>query len=144
MKTETETETEEFIYHASRAFFGSAWADQCEECEQSSMLSGREILSIMPHQVDPAAIHAAKTLLMDVERINEKSIEQLMGMIERDGDGDRPNTAEFFGHYAAMQSMGHGVGLYDAFGSGIAHEIKIPYVEFGSHSLEKDYFEVQA
>ena len=50
-----------------------------------------------------------------------------------------PDTIESFGHYAAMQAMGHGVGLNDAFGD-CAEFIAVPYVEFGSHSLEKDYF----
>jgi hypothetical protein len=76
---------------------------------------------------------------MDIERVNNKSIHHLMSIIERDGDGDRPNTIEMFGHYAAMQAMGHGVGLHDAFGSDIHDKIKIPYVEFSSCSLEKDY-----
>jgi hypothetical protein len=46
---------------------------------------------------------------------------------------------EVYAHYCAMQSMGQGVGLSDAFGSAAAARITIPYVEFGSYSLEKDY-----
>lgn len=134
------TITEDFEHHAALAFFASAWADQCEETDNAVIMSGREIMSIMPTGVDPAATRAARTLRFDVERVNGKTIGELLGLIETMGDGDRPNTAEFFGHYAAMQSMGHGVGLWDAFGSDVYEKIKTPYVEFGSHSLEKVYF----
>lgn len=130
----------EFELHASRAFFASAWADACEESENAAMMSGKEIMSIMPATVDTAAVHAARTLRMDIESKNGKPLADLMAVIISIGDGDRPNTPEFFGHYAAMQSMGHGVGLYDAFGREVHEAIKLPYVEFGSHSLEKDYF----
>ena len=140
MKT-TYTETDEvsdFELHAAKAFFASAWADQIEE-NGESLGAGTEILDVMPDEVDSAATNAARTLRMDIERTNGKTINDLFGIVERDGDGDRANTIEFFGHYAAMQAMGHGVSLYDAFGASVHDTIKIPYVEFGSHSLEKDY-----
>lgn len=133
------TEKAEFILHASRAFFASAWADAAADAN-SEAASGVEIMNAMPDDIDPSAVHAAETLLMDLERKNGKDLDTLMGMIERDGDGDRPNTVEMFGHYCAMQAMGHGVGLYDAFGQDMHAAIQVPYVEFGSHSLERDYF----
>jgi hypothetical protein len=55
-------------------------------------------------------------------------------------DADRDLTPELFGHYCAMQAMGSGVGL-ESFGRSVRDAIKISYVEFGSYSLEKDYFE---
>lgn len=134
------TQTDEFLRHAALAFFACAWADMAEECDSIPWPPGGEIMAYMPSTIDPAAIHAAKTLRFDVERVNGKTIEDLMRIIETDGDGDRPNTPEFFGHYCAMQAMGHGVGLCDAFGSDVAEKVNVPYVEFGSHSLERDYF----
>ena len=95
---------------------------------------------MMPDEIDPAALHAAMTLRMDIEASNAQTIDVLMLYIERNADGDRDAIIEFFGHYAAMQAMGHGVGLYDAFGSVIHDKIKVPYIEFGPYSLEKDYF----
>jgi len=74
-----------------------------------------------------------------MERVNGKTLDQLMAIIEDQGDGDRPNTAEYFGHYAAMQAMGCGVGLYDAFGPDVYGLIKVPDIEFGAYSLERDY-----
>jgi len=130
----------EFELHAARAFFACAWADQCEESDNADMMSGREIMGIMPGTLDPAALHAARTLRMGVERANGKPVADIRADIESIADGDRLPTMEFFGHYAAMQSMGHGVGLYDAFGKAACDAVKIPYVEFGGHSLEKDYF----
>ena len=130
------TLTQTFELHAARAFFASAWADMVEE--NGATLRG-EIMDQMPELLDPAAIHAARTLRMDIERTNGKTIDEMMVLIVRDGAGDRINDAETFGHYAAMQAMGHGVGLYDALGCDIHGAIKVPYVEFGSCSLENDY-----
>lgn len=128
---------DEFVTHAARAFFASAWADQEEE---SGNARGGEIMDRMPDEIDPAAIHAGRTLAMGIETANRQSIADLMAYIENVGDGDRPETLEFFGHYAAMQAMGHGVGLSDAFGDTVYETVRIPYVEFGAYSLERDYF----
>lgn len=127
---------QEFLHHTALAFFASAWADMVEE--NGATLRG-EIMELMPSEIDPAAIHAANTLLMDLERVNKKPLPEILAIVETLGDGDRPNTMEYFGHYCAMQSMGHGVGLHDAFGGEVYSAIKVPYVEFGSYSLEKDY-----
>jgi len=126
-----------FVVHASRAFFASAWADQEEESGNSC---GGEILDRMPEETDKSAIQAGRTLAIGIETANGKSITELMTWIENVGDGDRPETLEFFGHYAAMQAMGHGVGLADAFGDTVYETVRIPYVEFGAYSLERDYF----
>ena len=129
---------DEFVKHAARAFFASAWADQEEE---SGNAQGGEIMDRMPEEIDPAAIYAARTLAMDIEHENRKTIAKLMELVETMGCGDRPATVEYFGHYCAMQAMGHGVGLYDAFGEIVANVISVPYVAFGGYSLERDYFE---
>ena len=126
-----------FVHYASLVCFASAWADQQEENGHSL---GGEIMDQIPDAVDPAATHAAITLAMDMEWTNSKSIAEMMEDIESIGDGDRPETMEYFGHYAAMQAMGHGVGLHDAFGRDVYELIKVPYIEFGSYSLERDYF----
>jgi len=130
------TMKKEFIHHAAKAFFASAWADMVEE--NGATLHG-EIMDQMPSKIDPSAIHAANTLLMDIERANGKTLSELFGIVQEIGQGDRPNTMEYFGHYCAMQAMGHGVGLHDAFGCEVYEGIKVPYVDFGQHSLEKDY-----
>ena len=129
----------EIELHMARAFFASAWADMIEENGGAARFSGREIMDMMPDEIDPAAIHAARTLRMDMERANGRPIADILAAAIEAHDGDRPATAEFFGHYCAMQAIGHGVGLYDAFGRAVYESVRVPYVEFGSHSLEKDY-----
>lgn len=143
--------TQEIQTGMARAFFASAWADQCEETGNAQILSGAEILTLIPEDIDPAALHAAQTLVFDLARANAEgfqtadgspvSVLHLYAWARKHAEGDREPTAENFGHYCAMQSMGHGVGLRDAFGADVADKIRIPYVEFGSHSLQLDYFE---
>lgn len=130
---------QEFEMHAARAFFASAWADQCDETGPG-VVSGVEIMEVMPSEIDPAATHAAYTLRMDMERKNGKTVADMLAYIQETADGDRPATMEFFGHYAAMQAMGHGVGLHDAFGREVYEAVRVPYIEFSSMSLERDYF----
>ena len=122
-----------FIYHAARAFFASAWADMVEE--NGHALRG-EIMEQLPAEIDSAATHAATTLLCKMLRAN--GCAYAGEMLERcPDDGDRPHNLETLGHCSAMQAMGHGVGLGDAFGD---HDcLVVPYVEFGSHSLSIDY-----
>lgn len=124
----------------ARAFFASAWADACEEAGEASRLSGCEIMDVMPDDIDPAALSAAESLANQIEAMNGKSLADLLAFIETNAAGDREPSADLFGHYCAMQAMGHGVGLYDAFGKGIYDTIRIPYHEFGSCYLERDYF----
>ncbi len=140
--------------HMARAFFASAWADLQEEKdtddETAVNLSGAEIMDVMPGEIDPAAVHAARTLAIAVLKANygaeasHKSLASLLELVreiqaDSDSHGDRVVDAENFGHYLAMQAMGTGVGLGDAFGSDVRGAIKVPYLEFGSDSLEKDY-----
>lgn len=130
----------------AKAFFASAWADLQDEKDADDEtrvnLSGCEILDVMPDEIDPAAVHAARTLETDLLRANEwlQDLDALLDYVQYriPHGGDRPRTAEMLGHYLAMQAMGHGVGLQDAFGKE-AWTIVVPHVEFGSYSLERDY-----
>ena len=111
----------------AKAFFGSAWADYVEEHDVMSLM-GTEILDVMPTDIDPAALHAANTLLLDLERLHKQRIEDLWQQHSGGLDADK------WGHYAAMSAMGHGVGLGDW-----DVVLKIPYMEFGAYSLTYDY-----
>lgn len=147
------TITEQIQHGAAIAFFSCAYADQAEECGQA--LSG-EITEQLPDDTDPAALHAADALAKDVIRKNWQllglwsvaSFEGVNGLailfeyaqgLAPEG-ADRELTPELFGHYLAMQAMGTGVGL-ESFGYAVRDSIKVPYCEFGSYSLERDYFE---
>lgn len=140
------------------AFFASAYADLTEECDQP--LRG-EIMDQLPDEIDSGALHAAETLTNDLLRANWPNrntseiphdiglaliYDRVDTLIDQHGGGDRDLTPELLGHYLAMQAMGHGVGLSDAFGDAVYKSFVVPYCEFGSHSLQKDYFtsEVQS
>ncbi len=125
------------------AFFASAYADLCEECDQP--LTG-EILDQLPPDIDPAALHAAETLMSGMRWANSEATGRQVDLTElyqmaddMDTEGaDRQLTPELFGHYCAMQAMGHGVGL-ESFGYEVA-SLVVPDVAFGSYYLEGEYF----
>lgn len=140
----TTQETKQTILDGmARAFFACAWADACEEAGEEQMLSGREIMHVMPSETDPSAIHAAQTLIMQIESAHPglKDIGLIFKactLMDQTG-ADRTLTPELFGHYCAMQAMGTGVGL-ESFGRAVRDAVRVPYIEFGSHSLSLDYF----
>lgn len=130
------------------AFFASAYADQADECGQP--LHG-EIMEQLPAAIDPAATHAADTLARDfigAYTFGEKGLSETQQLailylnaakLPKDG-ADRELSPELFGHYLAMQAMGTGVGL-ESFGYAVRDWFTVPYCEFGSHSLQGDYFQ---
>jgi hypothetical protein len=134
--------TQEIKRGMALAFFGSAYADQADEAGEP--MRG-EIMDQLPDEIDSAALHAADTLHFDICRANRvqtldelyRKAQYIVGL--HDDKGDRPLTPELFGHYCAMQAMGCGVGL-DSFGKAVYDAIRVPYLEFGSFSLQKDYF----
>lgn len=131
--------SEHILRGMALAFFASAWADAEEEAGQAK---GGEIMDRIPGDIDPAALSAARTLYMQMEQANKKILSFLYAdCTALDAAGaDRQLSPELFGHYCAMQAMGHGVGL-ESFGRAVRDNVTVPYVEFGSHSLERDYFE---
>lgn len=126
----------------AKAFFACAYADQFDEADQSLQ---SEIMDQLPKEIDPSALSAARTLYMDFESSFKNEDITLDGAwvwvhgIDRMPGYTDEEKSENFGHYAAMQAMGHGVGLFD-YCSGVISD-KVPTVEFGSYSLEKDYVE---
>ncbi|MNC35321.1 hypothetical protein D3C76_165360 [compost metagenome] len=112
----------------ARAFFGSAYADMADDCGKP--LRG-EIMDQLPAVIDSAALHAADTLAFQLEMMHGQPVAKLFEA----NNATNELTAQEWGHYAAMQSMGHGVGLFD-----YDIDLTIPHVEFGSHSLSRDYF----
>jgi hypothetical protein len=144
------TTTFEQIKHGMElAFFASAYADLRED--EGNPMRG-EIMDQLPHITDPAAVNAAKVLIMDMQTANRSvpkcldntgccTIQSIYAHAQElydRKDADRELTPEMFGHYCAMQAMGTGVGL-ESFGSDVRDIIKVTYLEFGSHSLQYDY-----
>lgn len=133
---------DEIKRHMALAFFACAYADQADECDQP--MRG-EIMEQLPADIDPAALHAADTLAIGlclkngIETIDRVYLCAQLAAEDSDDKGDRELTPELFGHYLAMQAMGTGVGL-ESFGYAVRDVIDVPSCEFGSYSLEKDYF----
>ncbi len=97
----------------------------------------------LPDDIDPAAQHAAFTLACDLRVKNDVAdLEQLYQRaqdVRKTGEGSTDMTPALFGAYLAIQSNGGGTALADAFGEHVADRINVPHVEFGAHSLERDY-----
>lgn len=136
--SDTDTRNE-IIRHMSLAFFADAWASYEDEFGEGT--GGCEILNILPSETDPAALEAAQGLADKMEKLNG---EPLTAILARGEGGDRPCTPEFFGHYAAMQAMGHGVGLesvgFDAYGPNA--NVKVPRVEFTHYDLDPGKYSI--
>jgi hypothetical protein len=103
----------------ARAAFADAWATEQEESEDGMNLSGVEIFDVMPDETPSDYLKCADRLATALCQCNGvASLEALYARassfrVER--YADRKLSPELFGHYCAMEAMGHGVGL-DSFG----------------------------
>jgi hypothetical protein len=135
----------------ARAFFISAYADAYEEAPDSSKkkrklgcMGGRNWDTVAPKENDPAAESAADALAEILQKDNGAA--DLADLYHKAMEvkelcrGDRDLTPNMFGHYLAMQAMGHGVGLDTAFGDAVYDLVKVEYYEFGMAHLAKEYF----
>lgn len=97
----------------------------------------------LPEQIDPAAEHAAFTLACALRVENDVTdlaqLYERARLAHRTGEGSVDMTPIMFGSYLALRSMTSGDVLVEAFGSQVAVSLNVPYVEFGAHSLERDY-----
>ena len=137
---------ETIISGAARAIWAQWWADQCtcgrndyETCRlrkrqpqgyelrhQPLVGSGVEVMDIVP-PTPPDALAKAEALIGGIERANARPIESLCLM------GHYATEPRLFGHYAAMQALGHGVGLGDD-GPGY-RGVRVPYIEYQGLSI---------
>lgn len=135
---------EEIHKGMARAFFASAWADAVEEAGGS--LRG-EIMDQIPDKWDKAAWDAADRLYTEMSSQNW-SRKKHAHVVAEGAYPQYDNLSDFYhentggldplqwGHYAAMESMGHGVGLWEY---GLTDRVKVPRIEFGAYSLDKRY-----
>lgn len=131
---------DEIIHHMSLAFFACAWADYSEQVGPHYP-AGCEIMDEMPGDTDPSALRAAKDLADEMEKMNRTTLAELLKRAQRAPGGDRPCDAEHFGHYAAMQAMGHGVGLESVCDEEEAN-IQLPYMEFTMYDLDPERYPI--
>lgn len=133
---------EEILHHMSKAFFASAWADWSDQYGEGT--GGCEIMDIMPGDIDPSATKAAQDLAEQMEKQYEAKLPELLERAKKSPDkyADRSCDPEYFGHYAAMQAMGHGVGLERVCDRSAFPDF--PYMEFSYYELDPDKFPIPA
>lgn len=119
------------------AFFATAWADMVEEEGMDVNLSGEEITNIMP-EIDPSAEASAEKLYKRIEKDNGRSMERIVEeMYMREGGDEDYEFEELFGHYLAMESMGHGVSWSDDHAH---HGLALPHSwDFGYWDFRRTY-----
>lgn len=133
----------------AKAFFAAAWADWQDKYGDGVGM-GVEIMDVIPDEYPQSAYDAADKLITGMEKINGMSIERIFEIC-RDEPGDHrgePDEDEF-GHYMAMQSMGHGVSWDDNHPS-MFYAKRIDWVEpkinrpqvFKVPSIEFSYFDL--
>lgn len=111
----------DFVVAAARAFYVDWWAREQEERGRS--LRG-EILDYAPPTAR-WAFRLARRFARDTATALQRPLPDIITDWLAQWDGDRKASAEMAGWYAAMQAMGHGVGLNDAGGI----DVDLPYVE---------------
>jgi hypothetical protein len=105
-----EWDYDEFVDAAARALWVASWADAAEDAGES--LSG-ELMDQAPDTPDEA-VQAAHDLAREIESANKMPLAQLWyaSAMMPGKHYDEP-TVRLFGHYLAMESLGHGVAWTD-------------------------------
>lgn len=148
---------DQFLLGAAKAFFVSAYADFVEEghstdneltkAERKARLklprpgAGEDWCDYAP-EPPPAAFALAGELWAALEATNKANMYMLAERAEK-ADTEHVSKcekckengfdAEEFGHYLAMQAMGHGVSWFDDHGD---FEIEIPHIECSQCSFD--------
>ncbi len=126
---------QEIVGNMVKAFFADAWANWNDEHGDTNV-SGMDIMDVMPDEMDPSAVAAGNKLATEMEQLNGMSLPEIMTANEGVAAGDRPYNEEMFGHYATMSALGHGVGLWDAFGDEVDTNVKLPDMSWGVVDLD--------
>lgn len=136
-----------FLLGAAKAFFVTAYADYVEEGhstdndltdeEREERLSlprpgaGEDWMDYAP-EPPPNAYALAGELWNDLYNANGGAGVYSLALRAEAADGKAPDP-EQFGHYLAMQAMGHGVSWFDDHAK---FPIKIPHIECSSFSFD--------
>lgn len=139
---------ETIITAMARALFVQWWANGCscgsedhESCRtgenpdsdpnvehrENGARPGEDLMDVAPETTDDAR-KTAEVLTASIEKLNGADIESLYTKAANaEGDHLTDPTPEDFGHYIAMQAVGHGVGWNDDHPNA---GIKIPDISF--------------
>ena len=116
----------DLIDQIARTLYVQAWADRQEE-RGRRFAPGTELMDVAPKTPRYAKDQAWRLVGM-VEGANNMEINALYAQVLRNSGRKDTPTREFqFGHLLAMQALGHGVGLSDAF---MGHGVTVPDFEF--------------
>ena len=116
----TSLQPDPIVLGMARALFVTWWADQEEEAGRT--YPGQELMAVAP-ETPQAAFDEAWRLVGRIEERNHTHIRALLyaacqadGLVQTDGLPPGNQLASYsrdFGHYLAMQSLGHGVSWFD-------------------------------
>jgi len=112
----------------ARAMFVTTWADRMEERGRGRELAGQKLMDIAP-KTSRDALAAAKNLAARFAEANEgASMNDLYARaLNVAGKHEGDTSPHSFGHYMAMEAMGHGVSWTD---SHPKFKVNIPYFEY--------------
>ena len=120
-----EYDREELIEGMASALWVAAWASALEEAGES-FPSGADLMDLAPPP-PPEAYTAARKLAREIARKSKRSMPLLwQDAASAAGSHFRRPTLDLFGHYLAMEALGHGVSWFDDHPD---FDIKIPDVE---------------
>lgn len=116
----------EIIEAAARAVYVQAWANYMEE-SGGHIEHGIDLMDQAP-KTPTVATKWARELVKTMEKFNKRKIERIyIAAAKEPGRHEKEATPEDFGHYTAMESLGHGVGWGDSHPN---HGFRVPSSEF--------------
>jgi hypothetical protein len=120
-------DVDEFVEGAARAIWVQAWADQMEEAGRK--LPSGDLMKAAPATPLSAYVKAGE-LIGKLECLNRVHWAVLAARAaQAEGEDYDPNDIdnEEFGHYLAMEALGHGVSWFDDHAE---FEVEIPRIEY--------------
>lgn len=135
-----------FIEGAARAFFVCAYADFVEDPEReddghdyASASMGADWADMAPATTPPNAYALAGELWAGLYALNGKAGPYTLVLNAEAADGAEID-AEEFGHYLAMEAMGHGVSWFDD------HEkfpLEVPHMECSGYTFDPEAYRAE-
>lgn len=149
VNSHSDFDRDEVVQAASRAFFVDAWTNRAAALGHT--FPGENLMDVAPENPEDVQEWGTR-FIQTVERLNDKDIRLLYEEAAGAGtpsDHRTEPTPETFGHYLAMQSLGHGVSWYDDHPEPSGGAIRLPNVETAVavdpgdvFSSEAEFFEI--
>jgi hypothetical protein len=136
---------DQFLYGAARAFFMCALADFVEDPEREDdghdyphPGCGGDWMDVCP-ELPPNAYALAGELWAGLYALNGKAGPYTLANNAEAADG-APVDAEDFGHYLAMEAMGHGVSWFDDHAK---FDLKVPDIECSMYTFDPEAYRAE-